>query len=248
MPGGGKLEIEIRNVGYEEISSETFTPRQGRYLRISVHDTGTGMDAETRERIFEPFFTTKEMGRGTGLGLASVYGTVKGHGGYIEVDSEIGKGSTFTIYLPVTRRTAKWSGGSGKEPTESQQARVSRGTVLLIDDEQSVRKVAADILDKLHFETIATGTGEEALAIYREKRQEISLVILDVVMPGMGGSEVFKELRSLDPAVKVLVCSGYSIQGEADRLLGLEANGFIQKPFSLESLAASIDEILGPEG
>ena len=248
MPGGGKLEIEIRNVGYEEISSEIFTPRQGRYLRISVHDTGTGMDAETRERIFEPFFTTKEMGRGTGLGLASVYGTVKGHGGYIEVDSEIGKGSTFTIYLPVTRRTAKWSGGSGKEPAESQQARVSRGTVLLIDDEQSVRKVAADILDKLHFETIATGTGEEALAIYREKRQEISLVILDVVMPGMGGSEVFKKLRSLDPAVKVLVCSGYSIRGEADRLLGLEANGFIQKPFSLEGLAASIDEILGPEG
>ncbi len=248
MPGGGNLEIETHNVGHEEISSEIFTPRQGRYLQISVHDTGNGMDAETRERIFEPFFTTKEMGRGTGLGLASVYGTVKGHGGYVEVESEIGKGSTFTIYLPVTRRRAECGGGPGKEPAGTKQARMSRGTVLLIDDEQSVRKVAADILDKLRFETIATGRGEEALAIYREKREEISLVILDIVMPGMGGSEVFQELRSFDPAVKVLVCSGYSIRGEADRLLGLEANGFIQKPFSLESLEDSIDEILGPEG
>ena len=247
MPSQGALDIQARNVGHEEISSEVFTPKEGKYVLISVHDTGTGMDSGTRERIFEPFFTTKEMGRGTGLGLASVYGTVKGHGGYIDVESEIGRGTTFRIYLPVKPALL----GEGREDDlqkeQSAPEPVSRGTILLVDDEQAVRKVAVEILRKLHFDVLAVDTGEGALQLFREHREDIVLVILDIVMPAMGGSEVFRELRGLDPNVKVLLCSGYSIQGEADQLIGTGASGFIQKPFSLRSLGWSINDIVGPE-
>jgi PAS domain S-box-containing protein len=247
MPGQGTLDILTRNVRHGEISSEIFTPKAGQYVTISVHDTGIGMDAQTKDRIFEPFFTTKEMGRGTGLGLASVYGAVKGHGGYIDVESEIGKGTTFRIYLPVKRLTG------GEEPNELQQETLnppeppSRGMILLVDDEQAVRKVATEILRKLHFEVIAAESGREALRLYKENRKEIVLVILDIVMPGMGGSEVYQELCTIDSEVKVLLCSGYSIQGEADRLIGIGASDFIQKPFSLRSLEKSINGILGQE-
>ncbi len=247
MPSQGALDIQARNVGHEEISSEVFTPKEGKYVLISVHDTGTGMDSGTRERIFEPFFTTKEMGRGTGLGLASVYGTVKGHGGYIDVESEIGRGTTFRIYLPVKPALL----GEGREDDlqkeQSAPEPASRGTILLVDDEQAVRKVAVEILRKLHFDVLAVDTGEGALQLFREHREDIVLVILDIVMPAMGGSEVFRELRGLDPNVKVLLCSGYSIQGEADQLIGTGASGFIQKPFSLRSLGRSINDIVGPE-
>jgi len=247
MPGQGSLDIQTRNVGHEGISSDVFTPKQGKYVLISVHDTGTGMDSVTRERIFEPFFTTKEMGRGTGLGLASVYGTVKGHGGYIDVESEIGKGTTFRIYLPVKPALPEEEKEDELQKVQSTPEPESRGTILLVDDEQAVRKVAGEILWKLHFDVLAADSGEEALRLFRQYRKDIVLVILDIVMPGMGGSEVFQELRGLDPKAKVLLCSGYSIQGEADRLIGKGASGFIQKPFSFRSLGQSIDDIVGPE-
>jgi two-component system cell cycle sensor histidine kinase/response regulator CckA len=247
MPGQGTLDIQTRNVGDEEISGSIFTPKEGTYIMILVHDTGVGMDQETRERIFEPFFTTKQMGRGTGLGLASVYGAVKGHGGYIDVQSEVGKGTTFRIYLP-----AKLSAGMDvsvqlQQDKPGTSASQGRGTILLVDDEQAVLKVATEILHKLNFNVLAAENGREALRLYRETGQDIVLVILDIVMPGMGGSEVFEQLRSITPEVKVLLCSGYSIQGEADRLIGIGASGFIQKPFSLRSLERSIDDVLQPE-
>jgi two-component system cell cycle sensor histidine kinase/response regulator CckA len=243
IPGQGVLNLHTRNVSHQEILSDVFTPKEGSYVMISVRDTGTGMDPDTRERIFEPFFTTKEMGRGTGLGLASVYGTVKGHGGYIDVESEIGKGTTFTIYLPV-----KPSPGVEDRPDrlrEDASVRpLNRGTILLIDDEQAVRKVARDILHKLSFNVLSAESGREAIRLYRKNRERIVLAILDIVMPGMGGNEVFRELRRLGPDLRILLCSGYSIQGEADRLMGLGASGFIQKPFSLHGLEQAIDDIL----
>lgn len=245
MPSGGELDIGTRNVGHEEIPSGVFIAKHGSYVRLDVHDTGIGMDGETRERIFEPFYTTKEMGRGTGLGLASVYGVVKGHGGYIEVESTLGKGATFSIYLPVKPATMDQSGEQGIEKKRSQQP--SRGTVLLVDDERAVRGIASDILGKLNYDVLPVGSGREAIKLYRENKEEIVLVILDIVMPELGGSEVFQELRQINPEVKVLLCSGYSIQGEADRLLSLGADGFIQKPFSLNSLEESIGDILGRE-
>ncbi len=244
MPGQGTLDIETRNLNHQEISGNVFTPKEGSYVMISVHDTGIGMDPVIRERIFEPFFTTKQMGRGTGLGLASVYGAVKGHGGYIDVESEVGKGTIFRIYLPVR------DAGSISEPADGFQETVqspepqNRGTVLLVDDEQAVLKVATEILRKLRFEVLAADSGREALRLYRRNHKDVVLVILDIVMPGMGGSEVFQQLRQLEPEVKVLLCSGYSIQGEADRLIGIGANGFIQKPFSLRSLEQSINDVL----
>ncbi|UCF99639.1 MAG: response regulator [Spirochaetaceae bacterium] len=248
MPGQGSLDIQTQNVNHAEISSDIFTPKAGKYVMIAVHDTGIGMDRETRERIFEPFFTTKEMGRGTGLGLASVYGAVKGHGGYIDVESEIGKGTTFRIYLPVKRSSGVQETIEQQEQTYSSPEPSAHGTVLLVDDEPAVCKVATEILHKLHFSVLASESGTEALRVFRENREAIVLVILDIVMPGMGGSQVFHELRALDPEVKILLCSGYSIQGEAERLLGMGANGFIQKPFSLHGLEKSISDILEPGG
>jgi signal transduction histidine kinase len=159
MPGQGTLDIETRNVGHEEISGSIFTPKQGIYVMISVHDTGIGMDPETKERIFEPFFTTKQMGRGTGLGLASVYGAVKGHGGYIDVESEIGKGTTFRIYLPVKGSGSRpVSADSQPDELESREPQ-DRGTILLVDDEQAVLRVATEILRKLRFNVLAAVDG-----------------------------------------------------------------------------------------
>ena len=247
MPGQGDLDIQSRNVSHDEISGNIFTPKEGAYVMISVHDTGVGMDPETQERIFEPFFTTKQMGRGTGLGLASVYGAVKGHGGYIDVESEVGKGTTFRIYLPVKRSAASEGIPELQQDTLDFSEPQRRGTILLVDDEQAVLKVAAEILHKLRFGVLAADNGREALQLFQEHRKDIVLVILDIVMPGMGGSEVFQQLRNIAPEVKVLLCSGYSIQGEADRLIGIGASGFIQKPFSLRSLEQSINEILQSE-
>jgi CheY-like chemotaxis protein len=247
MPGQGRLDIVTSNVKHNAISSDIFTPKAGHYVMISVHDTGIGMTPDIKERVFEPFFTTKEMGRGTGLGLATVYGTVKGHGGYIDVESQIGKGSTFRIYLPVKSLVG------GEDPAEALQEETplpdstSRGTILLVDDERAVRNVAGEILQKLHFDVLAAESGEEALRLFKNNRKDIVLVILDIVMPGMGGGEVYQELRARDPEVKVLLCSGYSIQGEADRLIDQGASGFIQKPFSLGSLEKSINGVLGSE-
>ena len=247
MPGQGDLDIQSRNVSHDEISGNIFTPKEGAYVMISVHDTGVGMDPETQERIFEPFFTTKQMGRGTGLGLASVYGAVKGHGGYIDVESEVGKGTTFRIYLPVKRSAASEGIPELQQDTLDFSEPQRRGTILLVDDEQAVLKVAAEILHKLRFGVLAADNGREALQLFQEHRKDIVLVILDIVMPGMGGSELFQQLRNIAPEVKVLLCSGYSIQGEADRLIGIGASGFIQKPFSLRSLEQSINEILQSE-
>jgi PAS domain S-box-containing protein len=247
MPGQGNLDIQTRNVSHQEISSEIFTPKAGNYAMISVHDAGIGMDPETKERIFEPFFTTKEMGRGTGLGLASTYGTVKGHGGYIEVESEIGEGTTFRIYLPVRRSLGSESREALRQDDSGSLDPPSRGTILLIDDEEAVRNVAREILRKLRFDVLSAESGTEALRLYRQHREDIVLVILDIVMPRMGGSEVYQELRLLNPEVKVLLCSGYSIQGEADRLIEMGASGFIQKPFSLRGLGDTINDILGSD-
>jgi CheY-like chemotaxis protein len=247
MPGQGTLDIQTRNVNHEQISGNIFTPKEGSYVMIAVHDTGIGMDQETRERIFEPFYTTKQMGRGTGLGLASVYGAVKGHGGYIDVESEVGKGTTFSIYLPVKRSASMEIPGETKQDRLDSPEPRRWGTILLVDDEQAVLKVATEILHKLNYNVLAAENGREALQLFHENRKAIVLVILDIVMPGMGGSEVFQQLRNIAPELKVLLCSGYSIQGEADRLIDIGASGFIQKPFSLRSLEQSINDVLHSE-
>jgi CheY-like chemotaxis protein len=196
------------------------------------------MDAKTRERIFDPFFTTKAMGRGTGLGLAMVYGIIKGHRGMIDVTSELGRGTTFEIYLPATEKALV------KEQTAAIQILIGTETVLLVDDEQMVLEVTRELLESLGYRVYAAGSGQEEIAVYMEKRNEIDLVILDMVMPGLSGGETFDRLREIDPQIRVLLSSGYSITGQAKQILERGCNGFLQKPFQLKTLSQKIREVL----
>ncbi len=238
MASGGELTIGTANVSHEDIASVLYEPKPGRYVRLSVTDTGEGMDEKTRRRIFEPFFTTKEMGRGTGLGLATVYGIIKGHHGYIEVDSKRGRGTTFCIYLPASRRTA------AREKTIRRPRVVGKGTILVVDDEQMVLEVSCALFEKLGFTVLRADSGEEAVAVFKAHADAVDLVILDMIMPQMSGGEVFDILKGLKPDVKVLLSSGYALDGQAEEILARGCAGFIQKPFDIHEVARRINELL----
>lgn len=238
MPHGGVLSILTENVTHRESRLKPFAPQPGPYVRMRVRDTGIGMDRDTLERIFDPFFTTKEMGRGTGLGLASVYGIVKGHGGYIDVESKTGEGATFDVYLPGTGNRV-----CGQED-RAEPVQKGKGTVLLVDDEETVLEVGAQLLMHIGFEVLKSKSSEEALKQYAEKGEGIDLVILDMVMPGKGGGEVYDALKEMNPRVKVLLCSGYSLEGQAAEIMARGCDGFLQKPFDMALLSAKIQEVL----
>ena len=238
MPGGGEIILETENVLLEDEQAFPYAITPGKYVKITVTDTGTGMDKKILERIFDPFFTTKEMGRGTGLGLATVYGIIKGHKGMINVYSEPGHGTTFTIYLPASEKEAV------KEKTAT--GTIARGveTILLVDDEQMVLEVSKSLLEYMGYRVYAAGSGQEAIAVYMEKRNEIDLVILDMILPEMSGGATFDRLREIDPEIRVLLCSGYSIEGEAQQIMDRGCNGFIQKPFQPKIISQKVREIL----
>jgi nitrogen-specific signal transduction histidine kinase/CheY-like chemotaxis protein len=238
MPAGGDLFISLENTLLEESYTRAFHAEPGRYVKLSVTDTGTGMDERTLERVFEPFFTTKEMGRGTGLGLATAYGIIKGHGGIITVYSEKGHGTTFNVYLPASAKPL------GSEETPRGEVLRGSGTILLVDDEKAVVEVKKELLQTLGYAIIAANSGREALEIYRSRGPEINLVIMDMIMPEMGGEELFELLRQINPQVKVILSSGYSLNGQAVRILQRGCNAFIQKPFSIEEISAKIREVL----
>jgi two-component system cell cycle sensor histidine kinase/response regulator CckA len=238
MPGGGELYLETGNVLLGDDPATSYTIKPGRYVKVSITDTGTGMDAKTRERIFDPFFTTKTMGRGTGLGLAMVYGTIKGHGGMIDVTSEPGQGTAFYIYLPASEKTIV------REKPAVKEILTGTETVLLVDDEQMVLEVTRKLLESLGYRVHAAGGGQEAIAVYMEKRKEIDLLILDMIMPGISGGETFDCLKEINPNIRVLLSSGYSINGQAQEILERGCNGFLQKPFQLEKLSQKIREVL----
>jgi PAS domain S-box-containing protein len=240
MPEGGLLFIRTKNVTHEDIKGKLYEPKPGNYVLIEVEDTGIGMDEWTKERIFEPFFTTKEMGRGTGLGLASVYGIVKGHGGYIEVESEKGRGALFMIYLPA----------SSQEDIMAERKDIEEDlfkgneTILVVDDEEMVLGVFSRILEFLGYKVIKARTGMEAVDLFREKKEEISLVILDMIMPGMGGGKTYELLREIDPSIKVILSSGYSIDAQAKEIMDMGCRAFIQKPFDLKYLSRIVREVI----
>lgn len=238
MPGGGDLYLSTENVelGPDEVAP--FGLRYGRYVKVSVTDTGVGIDESIKARIFEPFFTTKTKGRGTGLGLASVYGIVKNHKGFITVDSKKGAGSTFTIYLPASAGTVE------EDRPLSGDIQTGRETVLLVDDEEMVLDVGSAILEKLGYRVLTASGGREGIEVFDSNRGSISLVVLDMIMPDLGGRETFEALRKIDPGVKVLLSSGYSLDGQAREIMESGCNGFIQKPFSIKALAEKIREIL----
>jgi CheY-like chemotaxis protein len=238
MRGGGKVTIRTSNTTHEDMKGKLYNPKPGKYVLLAVSDTGIGMDEKTQERIFEPFFTTKEMGRGTGLGLASTYGIIKGHGGFIDVESQPGKGATFYIYLPAsTKKIPK---------THRIRERIVPGqeTVLLIDDEDMVLEIGRALLETMGYQVITAKDGEEAISLYERQGSGIDLVLLDVVMPGLGGGDVYDRLKTMNPDMKCLLLSGYSIDGEATEILQRGCDGFIQKPFKLRDLSKSIREIL----
>jgi CheY-like chemotaxis protein/anti-sigma regulatory factor (Ser/Thr protein kinase) len=238
MPGGGEIYLETEDVLLDDEQAIPYAIAPGKYVKITVTDTGTGMDEKTRERIFDPFFTTKAMGRGTGLGLATVYGIIKGHKGTIHVDSEPGHGTTFHIYLPASEKEVV------KEKTAT--GTIARGTetILLVDDEKMVLEVSRELLESMGYRVYPAGSGQEAIAVYMEKQKEIDMVILDMIMPGISGGETFDRLREINPEIKVLLSSGYSIEGQAQEIMDRGCNGFLQKPFRLANLSRKVREML----
>ena len=238
MPRGGDIHVQTENIILDENLFKTSKLTPGKYAKITVTDTGEGMDKDTQEKIFDPFFTTKEMARGTGLGLASVYGIIMNHGGLIDVYSEKGEGSTFNIYLPASEKTVKGE----KKP--SQELLKGKETVLLVDDEDMIIDVGGQFLESMGYKVLTGTGGKEAVEIYKEKSDEIDLVIVDMVMPDMGGGETYDIIKKINPNVKVLLSSGYSINGHATEILERGCNGFIQKPFNMKQLSQKIKEVL----
>jgi CheY-like chemotaxis protein len=208
---------------------------------LAVTDTGTGMYKKTMERIFDPFFTTKEMGRGTGLGLASAYGIIKGHGGYIDVDSIRGRGTAFSIYLPASKKKVREVAKTAERLVKG------TGTVLLVDDEEVILEVGRELLEALGYRVVLAQDGKEAVKVYGKNQDKIDIVVLDVVMPGMGGGEAYDRMKDINPDIKVLLSSGFSIDGEASKILERGCNGFIQKPFTMKELSGEIAKILKRE-
>jgi two-component system cell cycle sensor histidine kinase/response regulator CckA len=238
MPDGGELCLNTENIILDGSYVKPYKVVPGRYVKISVTDTGVGIDKETQKRIFEPFFTTKEMGRGTGLGLASVYGIIKSHGGYINVYSELDQGTTFTIYLPA----------SGKEAVEDEAVSTAiikgTGTILLVDDEKMIVEVGRELLEELGYTVIPVMGGQAAIEAFKKDPDKIDLIIMDMIMPGMSGSETFDHLKEISPKAKILLSSGYSIDGQASKILRRGCDGFIQKPFNMNQLAEKVRKIL----
>ncbi len=238
MAGGGHLYIQTQNITLNHDNANRYNLGAGRYVKISITDTGIGMDDVTQQRIFEPFFTTQAMGRGTGLGLASAYGIIKNHGGTIHVYSEKGKGATFYIHLPVCEEDITPNKNSDREILMGQE------TILIVDDEKMIIEIGKKMLTKMGYRPMIAISGQEAIEVYRENLESIDLIILDMIMPDMNGQEAFDNLKKLNPAVKVLLSSGYSLNEQAQRIMESGCYGFIQKPFDAVKLSQKIRKII----
>ncbi len=241
MPAGGRLLIETSNAELDSTYNAVHpVVRQGRYVLLAVSDTGTGMNAETQAHIFEPFFTTKPQGKGTGLGLSTVYGVVKQSGGFIWVYSEVGRGTSFKIYLPRVDQPVE---GIGIAPTVSEAPRGTE-TILLAEDEQDVREVAREFLESGGYTVIEARDGAEALKRVEKYEDAIDLLVTDMVMPGMTGQELSTRLLQSRPEIRVLYMSGYSERAAVDSARGDSSMRLLSKPFSRWALLRAVHEIL----
>lgn len=238
MPGGGHLYVEARNVTLESTYVKSFSVQPGKYVKVSVTDTGVGMDEKTMQRVFEPFFTTREMGRGTGLGLASVYGIVKGHKGIINVYSQVGHGTTFNVYFPASKRASKRAEAIPEESLSGTE------TILLVDDEEMIITVGRQMLQALGYKVITASGGHEAVETYKTGNREIDLVILDMIMPDLEGGGTFDALKSINPDVLVILSSGYSLNAEAEAIMQRGCKAFMQKPFNVYALSQTIRDVI----
>lgn len=241
MPDGGKLVIETDVVDItEDYVQMHMGSKPGLYVLLSLTDNGVGMDKATLQKVFEPFFTTKEQGKGTGLGLSMVYGVVKNHGGHVCAYSEPGEGATFKVYLPVNGKPEE----EEETKTETETLLTGNELILVVDDEESVRSLAKDILESHGYTVMLAEHGEEAIEIYKARGGDIAIVILDMIMPTMGGRETFLELKELDPKVKALLSTGYSPNGKARDILESGVMGFIQKPYHVNALLSRVRSVL----
>ena len=244
MPEGGKIVIETEKVKLDEQFCKTHLgARPGEYVLLSISDTGHGMDREILEHVFEPFYTTKDVGKGTGLGLAMVYGIVKNHEGYILCYSEISTGTTFKIYLPALEQS-----GQRQKPDETKDLfKGGDETILLVDDEEYLRDLGVELLTDAGYHVLTATDGEEGLELYRKEQKNIDLIILDLVIPGMGGKKCYEEILRISPKAKILIVSGYSANGPGKAALEAGARGFVGKPFDVSHLLETIREILDEE-
>ncbi len=238
MPDGGDIHLQTRRLTIEQPVSTTHGIEPGEYALISITDNGIGMDRATCQRVFDPFFTTKDKSRGTGLGLASAYGIISNHNGAITVYSELGHGTTFNIYLPVSDQDI--------QQDLSPEHRLLRGaeTILVVDDEEIIIDVSRDMLERLGYRVKACRGGQEAIDTVADSADAIDLVILDLIMPGMDGGRVFDEVRKINPRLPVILSSGYAINGQATDILARGCDGFIQKPFNINELSQKVRDVL----
>ena len=243
MPEGGRLDIETRNVVVDEAFAQARSPMlPGEYVRLAVSDTGQGMDSATRDRIFEPFFTTKEQGKGTGLGLATVYGVVKQSGGCIWVESEPGRGARFEVYLPIVHEVVKDSGSSGISNPSAHRSE----TILIVEDEDGVRELAALFMKSTGCKVLTARDGKEALAMVEHSSERIHVLVTDVVMPNMRGPELAKRLKALRSDIRIVYMSGY-LEYKTGSGEYLEDGFFLQKPFTRDTLVSKVIEAIKAE-
>ncbi len=241
MPDGGTIAIRTSTVALDREESRcAFHVEPGRYVRVVVSDDGIGMDEETRQRAFEPFFTTKPMGKGTGMGLAMLYGTAHSHAGSVSLTSKPGAGTTVELYLPVCREEIV--APSPRPPTP---AGPEGRTIVVVDDDDQVRRAVTDLLQELGHTVWACADGDEAVELHRKSWREVDLVILDMVMPRMSGDVTFRALREIDPDVRVLLTSGHTTDAKVKRLLEDGAQGFVRKPFDIDEISAAIYRVRG---
>jgi len=240
MPKGGKLTIQLSRIRVEK-SKKVFEHSMpaGEWILLSVSDSGTGISKNILPHIFDPFFTTKEVGQGSGLGLAQVYGIVQQNDGHIDVESRVGSGSTFYTYLPAT------AGQENRKPEDKHETPKGKGeTVLIVEDEPDVLEVVRLILDELDYKTKTASNGKEALDILEQNPKAFSLVVTDMVMPEMGGSELGHILKQKYPSMKVIIMSGYPVQKEAESIQAAHFDGWLQKPVSVDSVAKILSSVL----
>ena len=255
MPKGGILSVSVQNLLIDETNRDEYRKAApGKYVVFTIRDNGVGMDQETLSRIFEPFFTTRLPGKGTGLGLAMVFGVAQNHGGFVDVSSEVGKGSTFRLFFPAEeapqkKETVKVEHEINKTDYSPKkiQADSKERTILIIDDEEIVSYLARDMLQMMGHRTLNASNGREGLEIYRENWKEIDVVILDMIMPKMGGLEAFRELKKINPDVKVVVSSGYEEDERFQEIMREGAFSYLKKPFVIQKLADAVREALGEE-
>jgi nitrogen-specific signal transduction histidine kinase/CheY-like chemotaxis protein len=246
MPEGGELVFATDTVALDEehCRNSSFELMPGEYVRIKVTDSGAGMDEETRSKIFEPFFTTKEQGKGTGMGLAAVFGTVVNHRGAIEVESEIGRGTTMTVYLPLSREEPREAEAGGRVAAQAATESAGAG-ILVVDDEEVVRECTARMLRRKGYRVATCKDGAEAVDYYRKSWQHIDLVILDMNMPVMNGHDAFIAMRGINAGIRAMLATGYSLDDNAQKILDEGALSYLQKPFRIDELVVQIERALG---